>query len=101
MINMATLKIADVYEALSEKIGRREAKVVVDYLEEAEQRNESKINESIQSKIEYLATKEDIEATKKDIAEAKSDILKWMFGAFITLVLMILGLYATLFFRHV
>lgn len=89
---MATLKIADVYEALSEKIGRREAKVVVDYLEEAEQRNESK--------IEYLATKEDIEATKKDIAEAKSDILKWTFGAFITLVLMILGLYATLFFRH-
>lgn len=37
--------------------------------------------------------------TKQDLSEAKSDILKWMFGTFIVIVIMILGLYATVVFK--
>lgn len=32
-------------------------------------------------------------ATKKDLAEQKTDIIRWVFAFFVTLALMILGLY--------
>ncbi len=37
--------------------------------------------------------KKDTLATQQDIAESKVDIIKWVFAFFVTLALMILGLY--------
>jgi GTP-binding protein EngB required for normal cell division len=49
------------------------------------------------------ATKADIAAlaatTKADIAESKADLLKWFMGGFITIVLMLIGLFATIVLR--
>jgi len=44
-------------------------------------------------KIQHLAT-------KQDVAESKADMIKWVVGTFIALVIMILGLYATIIFKH-
>lgn len=38
-------------------------------------------------------TQKDTLATKQDIAESKVDIIKWVFAFFVTLALMIVGLY--------
>ncbi|ACU91866.1 hypothetical protein VJJ50_04620 [Capnocytophaga ochracea] len=40
-----------------------------------------------------LPQSEDKLATKQDLAQAKLDIIKWVVGLFITLALMIIGLY--------
>ena len=40
-----------------------------------------------------LPQSEDKLATKQDLAQAKLDIINWVVGLFITLALMIIGLY--------
>jgi hypothetical protein len=39
------------------------------------------------------------EVVRGEIKDVKSDMIKWFFAFFITLVLMILGLYATILFK--
>ncbi len=48
-------------------------------------------------KIEQFNSK--IENVRGEIKESKSDTLKWFMGGFITLVLMILGLFATILLK--
>ena len=55
----------ELYEILKEKIGDKEAKTLVVYIE-------TKVDKK-------LAEKQDILATKADIANIKADIIKWMF----------------------
>ena len=40
-----------------------------------------------------------IEAVSSEIKESKTDMIKWFFTFFITLVLMILGIYATILLK--
>ncbi len=55
----------ELYEILKEKVGEKEAKTLVEYIE---------------AKIEKkLAEKQDILATKIDLANMKAEIIKWMF----------------------
>jgi hypothetical protein len=82
---MQTISITDLYDLLSQKLGKKEAKTLVDFVE-------AKIENTMNEKARYLAT-------KRDVSEAKSDIIKWMFGTFIAIVIMILGLYATIIFK--
>ena len=84
----------ELYEILKPKIGEKEARTLVEYIE-------TKVDRKLEEKKEVLATKQDIAdlkmATKQDIADLKmatkqdianleiklektrADIIKWMF----------------------
>ncbi len=57
------------------------------------------VEETFQSDKGQTATKQDISEVKIEIEKTKSELLKWFVGLFITLVLMILGLYAAILLR--
>lgn len=46
-----------------------------------------------------LATKQDINDVRIEIKEVKTDRIKWFFAFFITLVVMVLGLYDTILLK--
>lgn len=46
-----------------------------------------------------LKLSNDIKEVRIEVKETKSDLLKWFIGLFITLFLMILGLYATILLK--
>ena len=73
----------ELYEILKTKLGEKEAKTLVEYIE-------TKVDKRLEEKKDVLATKLDIAnleiATKQEIAnlevkieKTKSDIIKWMF----------------------
>ena len=72
-MNASALKV---YELFKEKWGTEEASMVINYLDNS---TEEKISNEIKSKIEHLATKEDISILKEDINglrnELKEDIV--------------------------
>ncbi len=55
----------ELYEILKSKVGEKEAKILVEYIEA-----------KVEKKFE---DKKDILATKTDLANMKADIIKWMF----------------------
>ena len=82
---MTSVSITDLYDILSTKVGKEEAKALTNYIE-------AKIEKDVDDKTRYLASREDLEKGFKDQS-------RWMLGIFITLTLMILGLYATILLR--
>lgn len=70
----AFMHIAEIelYEILKEKIGDKEAKILVEYIE-------AKVEKRFEDKKEILATKLDIEELRTEMQKMKSDIIKWMF----------------------
>lgn len=75
---------------LSHKLGKESAEHLTLYVE-------NKIKEDLESKTQMLATKEDL--SKLDlkftdkISNVKVDLIKWMFAFWVTVVLMLVGLY--------
>jgi hypothetical protein len=75
---------------LSHKLGKENAEHLTLYVE-------NKIKEDLESKTQMLATKEDL--SKLDlkfidkINSVKVDLIKWMFAFWVTVVLMMIGLY--------
>ena len=67
------------FQILKEKPGEKEAEALVTFVD-------AKIKDANEQNIKILATKE-------DLAHAKTDMLKWFFAFFVTLALMIIGLY--------
>ena len=63
------------------------------------------VNETISNEVKLQHTefksllKEDLLKLEVKIAESKNDMIKWFFGFFVTLMLMILGLYATILLK--
>ena len=88
---MSTIEI-DLYNRLKSKIGEAEAKELLEFIDF---RSEQKRSEA----DKMLATKEDINNVRLEIKESKTDMIKWFFAFFITLVLMILGLFATILLK--
>lgn len=75
------MQIAEIelYEILKEKVGEKEAKTLVEYIE-------AKVEKKFEEKKDILATKEDIHNLKIEIEEIrtemqkiKAEIIKWMF----------------------
>jgi hypothetical protein len=54
---------------------------------------EEKTKDELENKSQILATKEDIARLDTKISESKVDVFKWGFAFWITLTLMIVGLY--------
>jgi hypothetical protein len=82
----APISAIDMYNILRAKIGEQEAKTLTDFVE-------SEVERRLEAKSVILATKDDIAAVRKEISDSKVDTIKWMVGLFITLALMIIGLY--------
>lgn len=76
------------------KLDDSSAKVFTEVLHES---IENQLNKST---TEYKSIfKEDILRLEIKIAESKSDMIKWFFAFFVTIMLMILGLYATILLK--
>ena len=69
----------DLYDILSEKLGREQAKALTEYVELKAEK--------------HLNDKTSVFATKKYLANAKVDIIKWVFGFFTVLISAVIGLY--------
>jgi hypothetical protein len=78
-----TVTTLDLYNILRIKIGEKEAKTLVEFVEQ-------KVAQQIEGEVSGLATKADITATKGDIKteiskleviieKTKAEIIKWMF----------------------
>jgi hypothetical protein len=102
--SMEKVTLTKMYEVLAQKIGRSEAECLTHYVE-------VKIKDELITKTEILATKvlvkdechalkEDIHALRNEMKDNTISLQKWMLGTFITLVIMILGLYATILLKH-
>ena len=87
LIRMTAAQSLKIYEVLGKHFNNLEdAKIVVTEIEDI---IESKISE----KKDTLATKEDILKLETKLAETKVDLIKWVFGFFMALALMVIGLY--------
>lgn len=73
------ISITQLYSLLSEKLDKDTAENLTAYIE-------AKIDKTVVDKTNHLASKE-------DLANTKIDMIKWFVGLFITLALMIIGLY--------
>lgn len=69
----------ELYEILKAKVGEKEAKTLVEYIE-------AKVEKKFEEKKDTLATKEDIhnlkieiEEIRTDMQKMKAEIIKWMF----------------------
>ncbi len=78
----------ELFKALKLKLG--EAEKLVMYVK-------SKVETTVEERSTTLATKEDIKDfelnVERKFAEIKVDLIKWMFALYISMMLMILGLY--------
>jgi hypothetical protein len=82
---MTTITLTQLYSLLSEKVGKETAQSLTSYIE-------LKIDKEMDQSTRHLATREDLEKGFKEQS-------RWMLGVFITLSLMILGLYATILLK--
>jgi hypothetical protein len=80
-----SISITDLYDVLVSKLGKDEAKALTHFIE-------NKIEKELDYRTKPLATREDLGRCFK----AQS---KWMLGTFITLTLMILGLYVAILLK--
>lgn len=62
----------ELYEILKSKLGDKEAKTLVEYIE-------AKVSKELEEKKDILATKQDIANLEIKLEKTKSDIIKWMF----------------------
>ncbi len=73
------ISITRLYELLSEKVGKETAESLTNHIE-------ARIEKSVADKANHLAS-------KADLANAKTYMIKWFVGLYLTLALMIIGLY--------
>jgi ferritin len=90
-------------EEKSQKVTKSIQKTVTDSIAE----NEAATKEFVNRELKGVATKEFVgkeiaelrAELKTDISETKADLLKWFMGGFITIVLMLIGLFITILFK--
>ncbi len=81
----------ELFNILQEKLGNREAKTLVEFVD-------SRINETNENNLKVLATKEDIANVREEMANVKSEIIKWMFIFWIGQIGVLIAL-LTIFFK--
>jgi hypothetical protein len=79
----------DLYDILSAKLGKEEAKTLVTFIEE-------KVEKHVEQKLENVVTTGEFQ---KGLNDLERSINTKLWTAFITLVVMLLGLYATILLK--
>lgn len=87
-MNTANIKLYDLFRN-DLKLNELKAREFVEAIDNT-------ISQEVRQDKFEVATKDFV---KKEITEAKNGMIKWFVGFFITLVVMILGLYATILLR--
>lgn len=82
---MSSITLTELYSLLTEKVGKETAQSLTSYIEQ-------KIDKEVEHSTRHLATREDLEKGFKEQS-------RWMLGVFITLSLMILGLYGAILLK--
>lgn len=87
---MSSITDIQLFNALKQKLGEKEAEELVSFVR-------STVEEKFDEATENLATKLDLadvrNELKQDISQAKVDMIKWFVAFFITIILLIVGLY--------
>ena len=83
LMSMTVTSLTKLYNFLTSKLGKETAENLTTFITE-------KINDEVESRTQRLATKEDL---ARDLANTKVDLIKWIFALWVTLALMIIGLY--------
>lgn len=87
-----TVSITDLYDMLVGKLGKQEAKALVTFVEE-------KIEKEVEHKTGHVASREDVANVRAELERGFKEQTRWMLATFITLVVMILGLYAAIMLK--
>ena len=80
------------------KLDDNRAKIFTEILYESIESNSVKISTQYKSELQSYLQKMEMQL-RAEIKDTKTDMIKWFFAFFITLVLMILGLYATILLK--
>ena len=62
----------ELYEILKTKLGEKEAKTLVEYIE-------AKVEKGLDEKKDILATKQDMAHLEIKLEKTRADLIKWMF----------------------
>jgi len=92
----SSVSLTQLYDILSLKFGKQEAQSIVQFIE-------TKIDVKVEEQTKGLASKEDLiretSSIRIEMEKGFKEQTRWMLGVFITLAMMILGLYITLIFK--
>ena len=82
------LNVSDIqlFQILKEKMGDKEAEALVTFVD-------NKIKDNNETSLKILSTKEDLLQLEIRLKDKMTDQFKWVIGVFLTLALMIIGLY--------
>jgi len=83
---MTHISITTLYERLAGKIGKESAENLATFIDQ-------KIKDEVENKSQILASKDDLARIELKIADSKVELMRWMFALWVTLALMIIGLY--------
>ena len=87
------------------KLDDNRAKIFTEILYESIENNTTRINTQYKSELQSdlqkmeMQLRTDMQKMEIKIKETKTDMIKWFFAFFVTLVIMILGLYATILLK--
>jgi len=90
----ATVGISDIqlYELLASKLGRTEAKGLVEFVEARVDKQLDEKTNTLASKEDIFEVKQEMQTMKTDIANVKVDLVKWMVGTGIALASVMVAL---------
>lgn len=91
------IKLYDFFRKYLKLDGNR-AKIFTEILYESIESNAARINTQYKSELQADLQKMEMQL-RSEIKDSKTDMTKWFFAFFVTLVLMILGLYATILLK--
>ena len=97
---METITLTRLYDVLAQKIGRNEAESLTQYVEVKVKNELNNKTDILLTKTDMLALKEDMHSLRNEMKDNIISLQKWMLSTFITLAIMILGLYATILLKH-
>jgi hypothetical protein len=101
---MENITLTKLYEVLAQKVGKNEAECLTQYVEIKVRDELNNKTEILATKVfvkdEFLSLKEDIHALRNEMKEHSLSQQKWMLAIFISIVTMMMGLYAINLFKH-
>ena len=96
-MNATEIKLYDIFRK-DLKLDDNKAKIFAEVIQETIQYEVKHQSTEYKSQIKEDFLKIEMQL-KGEIKDTKNDLIKWFFSFFVTLVLMILGLYATILFK--